>query len=307
MVYTVTFNCALDYVLSVPSYSTGRVNRTEHERIFAGGKGINVSRVLTDFGVESTAMGFIAGFTGAEAERLTRESGIKTDFIRLKEGMTRINVKIRSDEETEINGMGADVPPEAADELLKKLSALCKNDILVLAGSVPRSVPLTIYGDIAAKMADRGVNVVADAEGELLLNVLPYRPFLVKPNHHELGKIFSVKIQTRSDAVEYAVKMREMGARNVLVSLAGDGAVLACENGRVYESAAPKGTVINSAGAGDSMTAGFIAAYLESGDYEYAFKTGVCAGSACAFSEGTATRHDTHKLYREYFNSADMI
>lgn len=307
MVYTVTFNCALDYVLSVPSYITGATNRADTEQIFAGGKGINVSRVLTDFGVANTAMGFTAGFTGAEVERLCKESGIKTDFIRLKEGMTRINVKIKSDEETEINGAGSDVPLEAIDELIKRLDALCEGDILVLAGSVPRSVPHTIYGDIAASVKSRGVKVVCDAEGKLLLNVLTHRPFLVKPNHHELGAIFDAEIHSRSEAAKYAVKLREMGARNVLVSLAGEGAVLACENGEVYESAAPKGSVINSAGAGDSMTAGFIAAYLKDCDFEYAFKTGICAGSACAFSDGTATLRDTEQLYQKYFDSADRI
>ena len=301
MVYTVTFNCALDYVLSVPSYAAGATNRADSEKIFAGGKGINVSKVLAEFGVPNTAMGFTAGFTGEELERLLKESGIRTDFIRLKEGMTRVNVKIKSDVETEINGAGANVPREAIDELFKKIDILGDGDILVLAGSVPKSVSRAIYGDIAARAAEKGVKVIADAEGELLLNVLPYRPFLVKPNHHELGEVFGVKIQTRSDAAKYAVKMREMGACNVLVSLAGEGAVLVCENGGVFESAAPEGTVVNSAGAGDSMTAGFVAAYLKSGDYEYAFKMGVCAGSACAFSEGTATRRNTERLYGKYF------
>ena len=306
MVYTVTFNCALDYVLSVPSYVTGATNRAAQEQIFAGGKGINVSRVLTDFGVPNTATGFVAGFTGAEVERLARESGIKTDFIRLKEGMTRINVKIKADGETEIHGAGVDIPQEGIGELLKKLDVLREDDILVLAGSVPKSVPTTIYGDIAKCVESRGVKIVVDAEGELLLNVLPHRPFLIKPNHHELGDIFGTKIQTRAEAAKYALKMREMGARNVLVSLAGEGAVLACENGNVYESVAPKGKVINSIGAGDSMTAGFIAAYLESGDYEYAFNTGICAGSACAFSESTATLRDTKRLYSECFKSVGL-
>lgn len=301
MVYTVTFNCALDYVLNVPSCVSGATNRAEKAQIFAGGKGINVSKVLTEFGIPNTAAGFTAGFTGAELERLLKESGIKTDFIRLKEGMTRINVKIKSDAETEINGNGADVPPEAVDGLMKKLDLLREGDMLVLAGSVPKSVSPTVYGNIAKSVEGRGVKVIVDAEKELLVNALPCRPFLVKPNHHELGAIFGVKIETRSDAAKYAVKMQEMGARNVLVSLAGDGAVLACENGRIYESAAPKGEVVNSAGAGDSMTAGFIAAYLTSGDFEYAFKTGVCAGSACAFSEGTATRRKTEQIYKDFY------
>ncbi len=307
MVYTVTFNCALDCVMSVPVCRAGEVNRAGSEKVFAGGKGINVASVLADFGVDAAAMGFVSGFTGDEVERLVRESGVKTDFIRLKNGMTRINVKIKSDKETEINGAGADVPPEAVRELIKKLEKLGENDMLVLAGSVPASVPRTIYGDIAKTASQKGVNIVVDAEGELLLNALPYRPFLVKPNRHELGEIFKTDIETRSDAAQYALKMRDMGARNVLVSLAGDGAVLACENGEVYESDAPKGKVLNSTGAGDSMTAGFIAAYLERGDYEYAFERALCVGSACAFSEGLAAKSAAEKLYWDFFGRVKNI
>ncbi len=304
MIYTVTFNCALDCVMSVKNCRAGEVNRAESERVFAGGKGINVSRVLAELGADTEAAGFVAGFTGSEVERLVKAAGVKTDFIRLKSGMTRINVKIRSDVETEINGSGADVPPEAVGELIKRLDKLGEGDMLVLAGSVPASVPLTIYGDMAEIAARKGVNVVADAEGELLLNVLPHRPFLVKPNRQEIGEIFGADIKTRSDAAQYALKMRDMGARNVLVSLGSDGAVLACENGKIYERSAPEGTVINPVGAGDSMTAGFIAAYLKRGDYAYALERGICAGSACAFSEDLPTRAATDKIYSEYTNSA---
>ncbi len=306
MVYTVTLNCALDCVVSVKSCRAGEVNRAVSERVFAGGKGINVARVLADFGVDAAALGFTAGFTGAEVERLVRASGVKTDFIRLRDGLTRINIKIRSDDETEINGPGADVPPEAVGELIKKLEKLRENDILVLAGSVPSSVPRTIYGDIAKTVSQNGVKVVADAEGGLLLNVLPHRPFLVKPNGREIGEIFGADIKTRSDAAQYALKMRGMGARNVLVSLGSEGAVLACEDGEIYERGAPKGTVVNSVGAGDSMTAGFIAAYLERGDYAYALERGICAGSACAFSEGLPTRTEIDKIYGEYTSSARL-
>ena len=306
MVYTVTFNCALDCVMSVPGCRAGEVNRAESESIFAGGKGINVARVLAELGTDAAALGFTAGFTGAEVERLVSASGVKTDFIRLGDGLTRINIKIRSGIETEINGPGADVPPEAVRELIKKLERLGEDDILVLAGSVPASVPRTVYGDIAKAVSQNGVKVVADAEGELLLNVLPHRPFLVKPNGHEIGEIFGADVKTRSAAAQYALKMRGMGARNVLVSLAGDGAVLACENGKIYERTAPKGRVINSSGAGDSMTAGFIAAYLERGDYVYALERGICAGSACAFNEGLPTRTETDKIYGEYIISASL-
>ena len=297
MIYTITFNPALDYIMNVPECITGAVNRTETEKILAGGKGINVSTVLKNLGYENTALGFTAGFTGGEIERMLTEMGIKADFIRLKDGLTRINVKIKSKEETEINGQGPDIPKEAVEELYKKLDDIKEGDTLVLAGSIPKMLPDTIYCEIMEYLTGRGINIIVDATRDLLSNVLKYKPFLIKPNNHELGEIFGVTLKTRAEVVPYAKKMQEMGARNVLVSMAGEGAVFIGENGETYESEAPKGKVVNSTGAGDSMVAGFIAGYLEKGDYLYALKMGLSAGSASAFSENLATKEEVINVY----------
>lgn len=297
MIYTITFNPALDYIMYVPKCVTGAVNRTSSEKILAGGKGINVSTVLKNLGVENTALGFTAGFTGMEIENALTKMGINADFIRLDEGLTRINVKIKSDEETEINGQGPDIPKEAVDKLYKKLDALKEGDILVLAGSIPKTLPDTIYCEIMEYLSGRGVDIVVDATRDLLSNVLKYKPFLIKPNNHELGEIFNVELKTRSQVIPYAKKMQEMGARNVLVSMAGEGAVFIGEGGESYESEAPKGKVINSTGAGDSMVAGFIAGYIEKKDCQYALKMGLSSGSASAFSEDLATAEEIKKVY----------
>ena len=257
MIYTVTFNPSLDYIVNVPGFTCGRVNRTREEKIFPGGKGINVSMVLKNLGYENTALGFYAGFTGNELQRLVEEKGICADFIPVAEGMSRINVKIRGDEESEINGQGPAILNDDIEKLYEKLEKLRDGDILVMAGSIPDVMPQTIYMDIMKYLADRNLKIVVDATKDLLVNVLQYHPFLIKPNNHELGEIFGVTFKERSEVIPYAKKLQKMGAKNVLISMAGDGAVLVAEDGNVYESEAPKGKVVNSVGAGDSMVAGF--------------------------------------------------
>lgn len=299
MVYTVTFNPSLDYFVSVDNFRCGRVNRTTSEKIYPGGKGINVSIVLGNLGHKSTALGFVAGFTGERIETLLSEKDICTEFIKVQNGMSRINIKLRSDEETEINGQGPFIDEEEINLLYGKLDMLEEGDFLVLAGSIPSVIPSSIYMDIMNHLENKKLKIVVDATKELLTNVLQYHPFLVKPNNHELGEIFGVKIKDKKDAVFYGRKLKGMGAVNVLVSMAAEGAVLISENGDVYEAEAPNGKLINSVGAGDSMVAGFLAGYLETGSYESAFKMSVCTGSASAFSEELATRQDVELLIKQ--------
>lgn len=297
MIYTLTFNPSLDYIVTVSEFTCGIVNRTTEEIIFPGGKGINVSMVLKNLGYESTSLGYYAGFTGDKLKSLLEEKGIKTDFIPVKEGMTRINVKIRSTQESEINAQGPAISKEDVQKLYDKLDNLKDGDILVMAGSIPDVMPGTMYMDIMKHLQEKNLKIVVDATKNLLVNVLPYHPFLIKPNNHELGEIFGVKITEKSDVIHYAKQLQEKGARNVLVSMAGEGAVLVAKDGTVYQSEAPKGTVINSVGAGDSMVAGFLAGYLESGSYEKAFKMGVYTGSASAFSKELATKDEVEALW----------
>lgn len=297
MIYTVTFNPCLDYVVNVDTLTLGAVNRVSRETVMAGGKGVNVSIVLKNLGHASCAWGFLAGFTGDEIARRLRDMGIDTDFISVREGMSRINVKVKAAEETEINGIGPAITEADVEALYAKIDQLTADDILIVSGSVPATMPGDIYERILARLDGRGVRIVVDATRDLLVNVLPYHPFLIKPNNHELGEIFDVVLTTREDVVPYAKKLQEQGARNVLVSMAGEGAVLVTEDGDVIESPSPKGTVVNSVGAGDSMVAGFVAGYLESdGSYEQAFRMGVCTGSASAFSLGLATRDQVEEL-----------
>lgn len=296
MIYTVTLNPALDYVIKVDSFTPGTISRTQQEHIYYGGKGLNVSAVLANLGYESTALGFVAGFTGDEIERGARTLGFQTDFIHVRQGMTRINVKMKSDVESEINGMGPDISPEEAEQLFEKLKRLSAGDVLILSGSVPKCLDENIYERIMENLEGRGVLVVVDAEKNLLLNVLPYHPFLIKPNHHELGNIFGILLKTDEDIIKFARKLQERGARNVLISMAGNGAILLDETGDIHKIGVPKGTVKNSVGAGDSMVAGFIAGYLEQGDYDYALRLGGAAGSASAFSEGLAVKEDILEL-----------
>lgn len=297
MIYTVTFNPSIDYIVSVEDFELGRVNRTSKELVYPGGKGVNVSLVLMNLGKKSTALGFVAGFTGAEIENSLKEWGCLTDFISVKQGMSRINLKLRAKEETEINGQGPKLSSEDLEKLYRKLDCLENGDVLVLAGSIPSTLPNSIYQDIMARLKEKDIRVVVDATGDLLVNVLKCRPFLIKPNSHELGEIFGVKLQEKEEIITYAKKLQEMGARNVLISMAGDGAILVAEDGSVLKSEAPKGKVVNSVGAGDSMVAGFITGYLEKGDYKHAFYTGIAAGSASAFSERLATKDEVRKIY----------
>lgn len=296
MIYTVTFNPALDYVVKVDHFTTGNVNRTVQEEIFYGGKGINVSAVLKELGLPSTALGFVAGFTGDEIEKGVKTLGFQSDFIRVKNGISRINVKLKSEEETEINGMGPVIESEDVERLFEKLDKLETDDILVLSGSIPKSIDDRIYETIMERLDGKGIRIVVDATKDLLLNVLKYHPFLIKPNNHELGEMFGVKLESVEDIVFYAKKLREQGAVNVLISMAGDGAILVTEDDTVHQMGVPKGVVKNSVGAGDSMVAGFLAGYCEKRDYEYALKLGIASGSATAFSEGLAKREDIIRL-----------
>ncbi|WP_294100501.1 1-phosphofructokinase [uncultured Ruminococcus sp.] len=298
MIYTVTFNPAIDYVVRTPQMKMGEVNRSSSEEIFFGGKGINVSVVLAELGVCSKALGFVAGFTGRAIEEGIADKGVTSDFVHLEKGFSRINVKIKSDEETELNGQGPVITETDIAKLYSKLDELSEGDTIVLAGSIPNSLPADIYEKILAYLAHKNVRAVVDATGKLLMNVLKYKPFLVKPNNHELGEIFGVKLKTYDDIVMYANKLREMGAKNVLVSMAGDGAVLVDEQGNVHSCGVCKGTVVNSVGAGDSMVAGFIAG-CEKGNYDYALKLGTAAGGATAFSMGLAEKKLIDKLFSQ--------
>lgn len=299
MVYTVTFNPSLDYIVSVSDFALGKTNRTRAEQMFAGGKGINVSIVLNNLGIKSTALGFTAGFTGTEIERQVRHAGFDSDFIHVKDGFSRINIKLKDFDGTEINGKGPDISAAEAEELIGKLDCLKSGDVLVLAGSIPESLPDDIYRTILASLQNREILTVVDATKDLLLNVLEYRPFLVKPNNHELGEIFNKELKTREDVIPYAKKLQTMGAENVLVSMAGEGAVLLSADGGIYMTEAPKGKLINAVGAGDSMVAGFVAGWLEKNDYGHAFKMGVAAGSASAFSEFLATKAEVEAVYKQ--------
>ena len=275
MIYTVTFNPSLDYIVSVDDFKLGMTNRTSSELMLPGGKGINVSTVLMNLGIENTALGFTAGFVGKEIIRRLHEMGVKSEFIQISEGVSRINLKLKSIDGTEINGAGPVISKDKVEELMKKLEELGEGDVLFLAGSIPSSMP------------------------DLLVNVLKYHPFLVKPNNHELGEIFGVELKTRKDVIPYGKKLQEKGARNVLISMAGEGAVLVAEDGQVFEEPAPKGRLVNGVGAGDSMVAGFVAGWMEKKDYEYAFHMGIAAGSASAFSENLATKEEIEAVYRQ--------
>ena len=301
MIYTVTFNPAIDYVVRLDRpLAVGEVNRAKGEDCVLGGKGVNVSGVLAQLGCESVALGFVAGETGAWLERGLAAQGLRTDFVHLAHGMTRINVKIKAGQETELNGAGPAIPESAMQELEAKLDRLQKDDVLVLAGSIPASLAQTTYERLLARLAGRGVRAVVDATRDLLVNVLPYQPFLIKPNNHELSEIAGVPLESDEEITAAARDLQAKGARNVLVSMAGDGALLLDENGGVHRIGCPKGKVVNSVGAGDSMVAGFVAGYRQSGgDYDAALKLGTACGSATAFSLGLATRADIDTLLAE--------
>ena len=299
MINTITLNPSLDYIVKVEDFKVGHVNRTSKEDIYPGGKGINVSIVLKNLGVKNRALGFTAGFTGEEIEKLLANHGVDNEFIRLEKGMSRINVKLKSKEESEINGMGPDISKNDIEKLYEKLEALKAGDFVVLAGSIPNTLPDDIYETIMKDFKDKEINFVVDATKDLLLNVLKYKPFLIKPNHHELGEMFNVKLNSKDEIITYAKKLQEIGARNVIISMAGDGAILIEENGEITISDTPKGTLVNSVGAGDSMVGGFLAGIAENKNIKEAFKIGVATGSASAFSEGLATRDKVEELLKQ--------
>ena len=298
MIYTVTFNPSLDYIIRLDTFTAGTINRTKYEQILGGGKGINVSIVLQNLGIKSTALGFIAGFTGQEIERQLTSFGCQSDFIHLPEGSSRINVKIKAGEETEINGQGPRISQAALQELFDRLDQLQPDDTLVLAGSIPNTLPDDIYERIMQRLEGRGIHIVVDATCNLLLNVLKYHPALIKPNNHELGEMFGVVLKTPEEIITYAKKLQEKGATNVLISMAGDGAILLTKDGDVYRCPAPKGTLVNSVGAGDSMVAGFLTGWEETRSLEKAFYLGVATGSASAFSANLATRPEVEALLK---------
>lgn len=298
MIYTVTFNPAIDYIVHTGTMQVGQVNRSQGEELYFGGKGINVSFVLHELGLPSKALGFVAGFTGAAIEAGIQEQGIATDFVHLDSGFSRINVKIKSGEETELNGQGPNISEAAVAELFEKLNQLQDGDVLILAGSIPNTMPADSYEKILAHLSDKKIKVVVDATKDLLLKVLPYHPFLIKPNNHELGELFGVTLHSIEEIATYAKKLQEMGAQNVLISMAGDGAFLIDETGKQHVCGVCKGTVKNSIGAGDSMVAGFVAGSMH-GDYEAALKLGTAAGGATAFSEGLAQRAEIERLLQQ--------
>lgn len=296
MVYTVTFNPSLDYVVGLDNFETGMVNRAKYEQIMPGGKGINVSIVLGNLGVKNTALGFVAGFTGDEIEQRIREKGVDARFIHVKDGFSRINIKIKATEESEINGIGPCITQDDVSSLMGILDKIVDGDTLIMAGSIPDTLPDSMYMDILERVKDRNIRTAVDATGKLLINVLKYGPFLIKPNNHEMGEIFNTTIDSEEKLIEYGRKLMDMGARNVLISRAGDGAILLCEDKRIIKSQAPKGVVVNSVGAGDSMVAGFIAGYMEQNDFEYALRMGIATGSASAFSKELATKNEVQRL-----------
>lgn len=297
MVYTVTLNPALDYVMKLKNLRTDDINRTDGEEIYYGGKGINVSVILTQLDIPNTALGFLGGFTGKKLEEMLKSDGISCDFNYLKSGDTRINVKIKADKEIDLNACGPEITQEDMQSFLKKLDGIKDGDYLILAGSIPKTLPDDIYERMLESVSDRKVNCVVDATGDLLKNVLKYRPFLIKPNHHELGDLFSVEIKSDDDIVKYSKKLQEMGAKNVLVSMAKDGAMLTDENGNVHKIGNAKGKLVNSVGCGDSMVAGFTAGYIKTADYSYALRLGSACGNATAFSEKLATREEIERVF----------
>ena len=296
VIYTVTFNPSLDYIVSVKDFRPGMTNRTSSELMLAGGKGINVSIVLGNLGIKSTALGFIAGFTGDEIVRRLHNGGINSEFIKINDGISRINIKLKSIDGTEINGQGPHIDSSHIEQLMNRLRRLESGDVLVLAGSIPAGISDNIYKDIMDMLKDKGVQIVVDATSRLLTNVLEYNPFFIKPNQHELGDIFNVTLNTQEEVIPYALELKKMGAVNVCVSMGGKGAILVADDGNVYKAKAPDGILKNSVGAGDSLVAGFLSGWIEKKDYEYAFRKGVATGSASAFSERLETNGEVNDL-----------
>ena len=304
MIYTITFNPALDYITQVENFKIGEINRTKTETILPGGKGLNVSIVLKNLEIENTALGFVAGFTGEELIRKIESQGVKTDFVKVEKGITRINIKISSMnenmiEETALNGMGPQITNDDTKTLMEKIQNMTAEDIVILSGSIPQNISTDIYDKICKSLSEKEITFIVDSTQELLMTVLKYKPFLIKPNKEELEETLNCKISTKEDIVNAAKELKKMGAQNVLVSLGNDGALLLTEENETYYSKAPKGEVVNTVGSGDSMVAGFIAGYYQTQDYEYALKTGVAAGSASAFSIRLATKEDVNILLKQ--------
>lgn len=303
MIYTVTFNPALDYVINMDDLQTSDINRTQSEQLYYGGKGINVSVILSRLGVENTALGFLAGFSGRQLEDMLKADNIDNDFVYLDNGYTRINVKIKAKQEYDINAQGPEIDAKAVEELFSKLEKLKSGDCLVLAGSIPSTLSNDIYEKIMQRLVDKELDFIVDATGDLLLNVLKYRPFMIKPNHHELGDIFNTEIKTLEDIRIYGKKLQDMGAKNVLISRSRDGAALIDENGELHTIGAVPGKIKSSVGCGDSMVAGFIAGYYDTKDYSFALKLGSACGNATAFSDSLATKTEIDAmLENEHFN-----
>ena len=305
MIYTITFNPALDYITQVENFKIGEINRTKTETILPGGKGLNVSIVLKNLEIENTALGFIAGFTGEELKRKLELKGVKTDFIKVKEGVTRINVKISSEdnkvEETALNGIGPKITKNDIEELFKKLDEVTIEDIVILSGSIPKNINKDIYKEICKKLSKKGITFVVDSTQELLMSILQYNPFLIKPNKEELEETLNCKISTNDEIINAAKELKKRGAQNVLVSLGKDGAILLTKDDKVLVSKAPKGKIVNTIGSGDSMVAGFLAGYCKTKDYEYALKIGVAAGSASAFSTELASKNEVELILKQLY------
>ena len=300
MIYTVTLNPSIDYIVRLDKLTTGITNRTTAEEYYYGGKGINVSLVLAELDIDSTAYGFVAGFTGKAIENGIRNDHIITDFIKLKDGISRINIKIKAGEETEINGQGPHITEMELERLLQKIDRIQGGDTLVLAGSIPNTMPDDVYERMMERIARKKVRFVVDATKKLLVNSLKYKPFLIKPNRQELSEIFDVEVKTEDDIVKYAKELEKMGAQNVLISLGGEGAMLIDENGQKHKAGVLKEKVVNTVGSGDSMVAGFIAGYEKTGDYSYALKLGSVCGNATAFLPGLATKEKINELLEKF-------
>lgn len=300
MIYTVTLNPSIDYIVRLDELKTGITNRTTSEEYYIGGKGINVSCVLAELGIKSTALGFVAGFTGEAIEKGLKNPKITADFISLKSGISRINIKIKAGEETEINCQGPHIDDEELLNLFDKIDNIQSGDTLILAGNIPNTLPDDVYVRIIERLRGKNVQLVVDATKKLLVNSLKYKPFLIKPNRQELSEIFNTTVKTESDAVKYAQELQKMGARNVLVSLGGDGALLVDEYGKLHKEGVVKGKVLNTVGSGDSMVAGFVAGWIEKEDYAYALRLGSACGNATAFLNGLATREKIEELLAQF-------
>ncbi len=300
MIYTVTLNPSIDYIVRLDSFVSGITNRTTSEEYYYGGKGINVSCVLAELDLDSTAYGFVAGFTGDAIEKGIRNDRIITDFIKLKHGISRINIKIKAGDETEINCQGPHISEQELERLLQKIDRISNGDTLVIAGSIPNTMPDNIYEIMLERIKLKNVRIVVDATKKLLVNSLKYKPFLIKPNRQELSEIFGTEVKTEEDIEHYAKELQKMGARNVLISLGGEGAMLIDENGGKHKAGVLKEKVINTVGSGDSMVAGFVAGYIKTGDYAYALKLGSVCGNATAFMSGLATKEKINELLEKF-------